>query len=261
MSRYAHAEVGTKSRVTPSGAAGQVSCLDRTGQCFFPVENEHLRIVRDHDLPRAPLAELPCGGFPVAQTGQNLRLGGIGLEEVHIRQEFAFVGPVMKAHRTALIVPQKALCVCGQPRPGVQRLQQFAGKVSVQQPRQMTHVKGHIRQLIHRDRVGLRGAAGISALAVRGEILIAHQCGFCRGQQRLAFCREIKVIHDLCILRRNLDRREHCRACRNRGGGAEGDCAAYTAVLSPGKVDVYIPRGRAENHQIKLSHFAILSSR
>ena len=109
---HALCKVGAEGGVAASGAAGEVARLDRAGEEVLAVIDEHFAVVGDEDFLCAPRIQLLCSLAAVGQTGEDLGLCGVGLEEIEVFQIFELVRPVVEVHQAALVVTEEALNAC-----------------------------------------------------------------------------------------------------------------------------------------------------
>ena len=129
----------------------------------------------DHDLLGSPGVQPLRRLRPVGQAGQNLRLGGVGLEEVHIGQVFLLIRPVAEAELSVFVVAEEALHVGGYHALSMEGLNELVGEVPVEQSRQVVEPACCIRDFLREDGIGLGGAGGVPPLPVWGKIDVFHK--------------------------------------------------------------------------------------
>ena len=132
----------------------------------------------DEDFFRAPAVKQLRRLRPVRQAGENLRLGGVGLQIVDAGQVLPLLRPVVEGHGLVrLHMPQKALHVHGHlamlRRLGKER----PVKVAVDQAGEVVNFRLNVRKLLKAEGIAhAHGGAG-ALLLVGGEILVPDGAG------------------------------------------------------------------------------------
>ena len=108
----------------------------------------------DEDLLGTPAVEDLGGLGPIGEAGQDLRLGGIRLEEADVRQHLFLLGPVVVDHAAILHPAQHTLNVDGHHGVLGGEGNHLVGDVSAHQARQVPDGGinlGHLIGTVGRD--------------------------------------------------------------------------------------------------------------
>ena len=247
---HALCKVGAEGGVAASGAAGEVARLDRAGEEVLAVIDEHFAVVGDEDFLCAPRIQLLCSLAAVGQTGEDLGLCGVGLEEIEVFQIFELVRPVVEVHQAALVMTEEALDICGDLAALFQLDDQLVREITVQQTCQMIQAAVDLGDLIRRDGAGLGEAFRLAALAVGGEVGVLHERGGFARQDSDVVAVQLERINDIGVVRMDLNRSE--KVCASRLGccGAEENGAADFVDFFAGVVDVDVSCCGSDQHKI-----------
>ena len=141
----------------------------------------------DENLLGSPAAEDLGGLRPVREAGEDFRLGGVGFQEAHVRQQLFLGVPVPVDHAAVLLPAEHALHVNGQHSFPGGKGQELVGDVPPHQARQVPDFGvDFLRNLLRPVGINFAVHGGGPALPVRGvvDVLGDEGMGAVEGEYR-----------------------------------------------------------------------------
>ena len=211
----------------------------------------------NENLLGTPAVEDLCGLRPVRETGQDLCLGGVGLQKADVGQHLLLLRPVVVDHAAVFHPAQHALDIDGHHGVLGGEGNHFVGDISAHQARQMPDGRVNLRHLVGAVGGDHTVHGGGPALPVRRVVDVLGNKGLLTDQG--VDCDVGGLGKGLFQIHLRVRLGQHGDLVSDVGGGVAGVVHGAADGLDRGPVVVHIgvPGHLTDNQGIKLAHFPL----